>query len=226
MLNLVREVPETQKYAVKEEMVAVLSCAAWKVEHWQISWKIARRNVLSYVDTNSRFDAYTRSNYLYITQAQGGNPASSRRGVCIGSNAEDVEVQVPVGISVSIHDPGQESRLVGDLNRHDQRLVIAQGGNGGIPVTNYLGTPGESHSIVLDLKVSASRHISFSLAYGRCWSYWITQCWKIQSSSRPFWGKGQNCGVSLYNPTTASSDHQFSWPPKNYHDRFAWYVFA
>lgn len=65
----------------------------------------------------------------------------------------DVEVPVPVGISVSLSNPGEPVRLIGDLNQPNQRLLVAQGGYGGTSVTNYLGTPGEARSIVLDLKV-------------------------------------------------------------------------
>lgn len=60
---------------------------------------------------------------------------------------------MPVGISVSLSNPGEPTRLIGDLNKPDQRILVAQGGYGGTSVTNYLGTPGEARSIVLDLKV-------------------------------------------------------------------------
>lgn len=89
----------------------------------------------------------------FTLQASCGKPCSSRRGVCFGSNATDIEVPVPVGISVSISNPGEPVRLIGDLDKPDQRLLVAQGGYGGTPVTNYLGSPGEARSIVLDLKV-------------------------------------------------------------------------
>ncbi|EUB59976.1 GTP-binding protein [Echinococcus granulosus] len=84
-----------------------------------------------------------------------GKPCSSRRGVCFGTNAADIEVPVPVGVSVSISNPGESARLIGDLDEPDQRLLVAQGGYGGTPVTNYLGSPGEARSIVLDLKLMA-----------------------------------------------------------------------
>uniref|UniRef100_A0A5K3EP57 OBG-type G domain-containing protein n=1 Tax=Mesocestoides corti TaxID=53468 RepID=A0A5K3EP57_MESCO len=84
-----------------------------------------------------------------------GRPCSSRRGTCIGTNAKDIEVVVPVGITVSCSNPGQPSRIIGDLDEPGHRLLVAQGGFGGSAVTNYLGTPGEARSIVLDLKLMA-----------------------------------------------------------------------
>nr|CDS25243.1 GTP binding protein 10 [Hymenolepis microstoma] len=80
--------------------------------------------------------------------ASSGRSSTSRRG-CFGSKGADVEVPVPVGISVSLNNPGEPVRLIGDLNLPNQRLLVAQGGYGGSPVTNYLGTPGEARSILL-----------------------------------------------------------------------------
>ncbi|KAH9277894.1 GTP-binding protein 10 [Echinococcus granulosus] len=96
-------------------------------------------------------DKYPKRRFI----ANCGKPCSSRRGVCFGTNAADIEVPVPVGVSVSISNPGESARLIGDLDEPDQRLLVAQGGYGGTPVTNYLGSPGEARSIVLDLKLMA-----------------------------------------------------------------------
>ncbi|VUZ41524.1 unnamed protein product [Hymenolepis diminuta] len=86
--------------------------------------------------------------------ASSGHGSTSRKG-CFGIKGVDVEVPVPVGISVSLSNPGEPVRLIGDLNQPNQRLLVAQGGYGGTSVTNYLGTPGEARSIVLDLKLLA-----------------------------------------------------------------------
>ena len=80
-------------------------------------------------------------------------------------------MQVPVGISVSISNPGEPVRPIGDLNTPNQRLLVAQGGFGGTPVTNYIGTPGESRSIVLDLKVRILSSLLSNLSF-ITFSYW------------------------------------------------------
>ncbi|KAM7533553.1 hypothetical protein Aperf_G00000124550 [Anoplocephala perfoliata] len=87
--------------------------------------------------------------------ATSGCGSSSRRGKCFGTKGTDIEVAVPVGITVSLSNPGESPRLIGDLNKPDQRILVAQGGYGGSSITNYLGTPGEARSIVLDLKLLA-----------------------------------------------------------------------
>ncbi|VDN98189.1 unnamed protein product [Rodentolepis nana] len=86
--------------------------------------------------------------------ASSGGSATSRK-CCFGTKGADVEVPVPVGISVSLNNPGEPVRLIGDLNQPNQRLLVAQGGYGGSSVTNFFGTPGEARSIVLDLKLLA-----------------------------------------------------------------------
>ncbi|VDM00293.1 unnamed protein product [Schistocephalus solidus] len=91
--------------------------------------------------------------------ARSGRPASSRRGICLAANAEDIVVKVPVGISVSVSSTSRgaagSQRFLGDINEAGQKLLVAKGGIGGLPITNYIGTPGEAHSIVLDLKLMA-----------------------------------------------------------------------
>ncbi|BHF81602.1 GTP-binding protein 10 [Sparganum proliferum] len=95
-------------------------------------------------DENKTLEDVLLSNPKKRFIARSGRPASSRR--------------VPVGITVSVSSTakgaGGSQRFLGDINEAGQKLLVAKGGIGGLPITNYIGTPGEAHSIVLDLKFS------------------------------------------------------------------------
>ncbi|ATY84363.1 GTPase ObgE [Kyrpidia spormannii] len=81
-----------------------------------------------------------------------------------GKSAEDLVIKVPPGTVVRDRESG---RILGDLTRHGQRLVVARGGRGGRGNTHYAtpqnkaprmaenGEPGEERWIVLELKVLA-----------------------------------------------------------------------
>ncbi|XP_015271793.1 PREDICTED: GTP-binding protein 10 isoform X2 [Gekko japonicus] len=68
-----------------------------------------------------------------------------------GAKGKDCEVNVPFGISV-VTDGG---KLLGELNKPGERLLVARGGAGGSPVTNFLPSRGQAYSIHLDLKLIA-----------------------------------------------------------------------
>ncbi|XP_054847575.1 GTP-binding protein 10 [Eublepharis macularius] len=68
-----------------------------------------------------------------------------------GSKGKDCEVNVPSGISITTDN----GKLLGELNKTGDRLLVARGGIGGSPVTNFLPTKGQAYSIHLDLKLIA-----------------------------------------------------------------------
>ncbi|XP_026571904.1 GTP-binding protein 10 isoform X1 [Pseudonaja textilis] len=68
-----------------------------------------------------------------------------------GNKGKDCEVNVPPGIIVTTEN-GKE---LGKLDKEGERLLVACGGIGGCPVTNFLPTKGQIHMIHLDLKLIA-----------------------------------------------------------------------
>nr|XP_056713610.1 GTP-binding protein 10 [Euleptes europaea] len=80
-----------------------------------------------------------------------GSGANSRIAALKGAKGKDVEVNVPSGISV-VTDNG---KMLGELNKPGDRLLVARGGFGGSLVTNFLPSKGQTYSIHLDLKLIA-----------------------------------------------------------------------
>ncbi|MDE2155396.1 MAG: GTPase ObgE [Xanthomonadaceae bacterium] len=81
-----------------------------------------------------------------------------------GKGGEDTTIRVPVGTMVTNVDTGE---LIGDLTRHGQRMLVAQGGKGGLGNIHFKtsvnraprkatpGTPGEVRELKLELRLLA-----------------------------------------------------------------------
>lgn len=68
-----------------------------------------------------------------------------------GAKGEDVEVFAPTGISVT----SDHGRMLGELNREGDKLLVAKGGRGGSPQSGFLPNKGQTRNIRLDLKLIA-----------------------------------------------------------------------
>ncbi len=113
---------------------------------------IADRNINTLVDYR----------FARIHRAKHGEPG--RGADCYGKSAEDIVLRVPVGTVVCDLDNGE---VIADLAAHEQRALLAQGGNGGLGNLHFKsstnraprqftrGTPGESRKLKLELKVLA-----------------------------------------------------------------------
>ncbi len=100
---------------------------------------------------------YTRS-----FRAQNGEGGRGRN--CTGAKGEDLILPVPVGTSVIDID---KEEVVGDLTRHGERMLVAQGGFHGLGNTRFKssvnraprqtspGSEGQSFNLKLELKVLA-----------------------------------------------------------------------
>lgn len=97
-----------------------------------------------------------------VFRAERGQNGMSRQ--CTGRSGEDLSIRVPVGTLVADAATGEQ---IGDLTRHGERLLVAQGGRGGLgnvhfkssvnrsPRRTVPGTPGEERELNLELKVLA-----------------------------------------------------------------------
>lgn len=106
----------------------------------------------------------TLVDYRYTRSFKAQNGESGRGRNCTGAKGEDLILPVPVGTSVIDMETDE---VVGDLTRHGERLLIAQGGFHGLGNTRYKssvnraprqtspGTEGESKKLKLELKVIA-----------------------------------------------------------------------
>lgn len=97
-----------------------------------------------------------------VYRAQSGQAGMGRQKT--GRSGEDCIVTVPMGTTVYDSDTDE---LIGDLTRHEQRLLVAQGGFHGLGNTRYKsstnraprqsskGSPGEQRELRLELKLLA-----------------------------------------------------------------------
>jgi GTP-binding protein len=114
------------------------------------------------IQTNVSLNTLVDYRYQRIFQASRGENGRSRN--CTGAGADDVTLKVPVGTTIIDEDTDE---VLGDLVEPDQHIVIARGGRGGLgnarfksstnraPRKTTTGTPGESRSLRLELKVLA-----------------------------------------------------------------------
>ena len=106
----------------------------------------------------------TLIDYRYARIHRAKNGEKGRGADCYGRGADDIELRMPVGTVISDAETGEQ---LADLNHHQQRALIAQGGKGGIgnlhfksstnrtPRQYTKGDPGETRTLKLELKVLA-----------------------------------------------------------------------
>uniref|UniRef100_A0AC11EMD4 GTP binding protein 10 n=1 Tax=Ovis aries TaxID=9940 RepID=A0AC11EMD4_SHEEP len=80
-----------------------------------------------------------------------GEGANSRVSALKGSKGKDCEIPVPVGVSVT----DENGKIIGELNKEKDRILVAEGGLGGKLLTNFLPLKGQKRVIHLDLKLIA-----------------------------------------------------------------------
>ncbi|GLH12480.1 GTP-binding protein 10 [Gryllus bimaculatus] len=80
-----------------------------------------------------------------------GSGGHSENKKLLGEPGNDIVIEVPVGVSVF----DEYGRVIGDLNEDQAKILVAKGGPGGSPLTQFTGLRGEAGTIILDLKLIA-----------------------------------------------------------------------
>lgn len=80
-----------------------------------------------------------------------GNGDDARKYRIVGKCGEDTLISCPLGVDV-LSERGQ---ILGQINEHGEKVVVASGGQGGCPANGYNGSRGQSQTVTLDLKLIA-----------------------------------------------------------------------
>lgn len=80
-----------------------------------------------------------------------GNGEDGRKYRIVGRRGGDAEISCPLGVDV-LSERGQ---VLGQINEHGEKIVVANGGQGGCPANGYNGSRGQSGTVTLDLKLIA-----------------------------------------------------------------------
>jgi len=115
-----------------------------------------------YLVTNPSLNTLIDFRYKRIFKATKGRHGQGKQ--CSGKAGEDCLIEVPIGTIVSDKNTGEH---IADLNKPDQKLLVAQGGNGGLgnvhfkssinqaPRRTIPGTQGETRELHLELQLLA-----------------------------------------------------------------------
>ena len=115
-------------------------------------YAVADRNINTLID------------YRFSKKHQARNGENGRGADCYGKGGDDITLRMPVGTIISDQETGE---IIADLTEHDQQVLIAQGGAGGLgnlhfksstnraPRQKTDGKPGERRMLKLELKVLA-----------------------------------------------------------------------
>ncbi|MES2563461.1 MAG: GTPase ObgE, partial [Pseudomonadota bacterium] len=115
-------------------------------------YAVADRNINTLID------------YRYARIHRAKNGGKGQGSDCYGRGAADIFLRFPVGTVISDFETGE---LIADLTRHEERVIIAKGGKGGIgnlhfksstnraPTQFTRGEEGVTRKLKLELKVLA-----------------------------------------------------------------------
>lgn len=106
----------------------------------------------------------TLSDFRYARKFKAQNGAGGAGSQCTGKSGEDLVIDVPMGTIVTDTGTGE---LIGDITIEGQRLLVANGGRGGLGNVHFKsstnrsprritkGKPGEQRGLQLELRVLA-----------------------------------------------------------------------
>lgn len=112
----------------------------------------------------AKLELNTLIDFRYTRLFEAENGQAGAGSDCTGKKGEDLIIPVPLGTIISLSETGE---LIGDLNKPDQKLLIAKGGFHGLGNTRFKssknrtprqttpGKEGESREIKLELSLLA-----------------------------------------------------------------------
>ncbi|MCF2132840.1 MULTISPECIES: Obg family GTPase CgtA [Mycetohabitans] len=161
-------------------------------------YAIADRNINTLID------------YRYAKKHQARNGENGRGSDCYGKGGEDITLRMPVGTVITDRDTGE---LIADLTEHDQRVLLAKGGAGGLgnlhfksstnraPRQKTEGKPGERRMLRLELKVLADVGLLGMPNAGKSTFIASVSNAKPKIADYPFTTLAPNLGVVRVGPT-------------------------
>lgn len=114
------------------------------------------------IKVNPNLNTLSHLSHKKIFQAEEGDNGKGKK--MSGKNGQDLIIEVPVG--TTIFDINK-SKVLADLDKDDSQIIISKGGKGGYGNHNFVsstnqvprfaetGEPGESHEIIMELKLVA-----------------------------------------------------------------------
>ncbi|KAH7637420.1 gtp-binding protein 10-like protein [Dermatophagoides farinae] len=150
-------------------------------------------NVCLVANADVKLNDLKKSNVRFC--AEDGQHSS--RNSIIGQDGKDLEIKVPVGISVISDEYKKE---IAHLDKPGDKCIVAFGGRGGDKINSYCGTNGQKLAIKLDLKLLADIGLVGYPNAGKSTLLRALSRASPKIASYPFTTIQPNLGVIEYDP--------------------------